>query len=634
MATDYALNLRATLDTTQVKQQLQQLRAAQTQASQPNAGGLAGGSNMGLSHLQKIEVQLTKLNSTITGLQRAIEQLNRLNTQKVNSPSSSNALNRNSNIPIAPNSGGYMPQITRKWRDAYNNVITRSPDLKKKAFERYGTTDENILAELYASKYDSEKYKQFKRENDLVSSRMQQLKQMRQNRQLASMIGGQLLGGAADIANNLGYSHTGSILESAGTGLTAGAGAGLAASMIGGVVSKFSGLIAVVVGVGSSLSKLYSSATSASDAVDKMSKQLNETFQTLHQSTINANRSIQETQHQVNANRLEYREENGEIKQYGNVDEARRLAKLWKENADSLRNQLIESNPLSEEQRIKERGESRKQDVEKAIRENNWSILDSSIVSFLNHLGGSLDLNETIKQAKNEVDTQTAEQITKMQRQYASLQQDLASAEKIQSTYQGVVDKFDSRKKNETAKDAAEVAARLRMTEANDATIFGYSTRSQLNQTQDFVNSILGIKSIGALDKFNAISAELGTARSQKNTALTNAFEIARYLKQNEGKIDSKDMQAKQKQQAQYDKEVAAIDQRIGILESALADIQTNTIAPDLSHVTSLAQYGFNMGEKDNGIERMEKYYTKSINLQKQIKDKLQEGVKMEAVYN
>ena len=50
--------------------------------------------------------------------------------------------------------------------------------------------------------------------------------------------------------------------------------------------------------------------------------------------------------------------------------------------------------------------------------------------------------------------------------------------------------------------------------------------------------------------------------------------------------------------------------------------------------MTSLAQYGFNMGEKDNGVERMEKYYTKSINLQQQIKDKLQEGVKTEAVYN
>ena len=53
-----------------------------------------------------------------------------------------------------------------------------------------------------------------------------------------------------------------------------------------------------------------------------------------------------------------------------------------------------------------------------------------------------------------------------------------------------------------------------------------------------------------------------------------------------------------------------------------------------MSHVTSLAQYGFNMGEKNDNVERMERYYTKSINLQQRIKDKLEEGVKTEAIYN
>ena len=115
---------------------------------------------------------------------------------------------------------------------------------------------------------------------------------------------------------------------------------------------------------------------------------------------------------------------------------------------------------------------------------------------------------------------------------------------------------------------------------------------------------------------------------------MNSAFEIARYLKENEVVLDSAEMKAKQKRQAEYDKEAAAAEARIGVLENALASIQTNVLAPDLSHVTSLAQYGFNMGEKDNSVERMEKYYSKSLNLQQQIKDKLQEGVKTEAVYN
>lgn len=112
------------------------------------------------------------------------------------------------------------------------------------------------------------------------------------------------------------------------------------------------------------------------------------------------------------------------------------------------------------------------------------------------------------------------------------------------------------------------------------------------------------------------------------------AYGIAKDISENGSSMTSDDMKRELARQGRFEQDAAYAEQRIGIIESALANISTSTLAPDLSHVTSLAQYGFNMGEKDNGIERMEKYYTKSINLQQQIKDKLQEGVKTEAVYN
>lgn len=40
------------------------------------------------------------------------------------------------------------------------------------------------------------------------------------------------------------------------------------------------------------------------------------------------------------------------------------------------------------------------------------------------------------------------------------------------------------------------------------------------------------------------------------------------------------------------------------------------------------------MGEKDDTVERMDRYYSRSLNLQEQIKNKLQEGVKTEATYS
>ena len=71
---DYSLRLRATLDTTQVQQELKKLRAAQSMAFDQGGSGTNKGLQ-GVSHMQKIEVQLTKLNSSIAGLQMAIERL-------------------------------------------------------------------------------------------------------------------------------------------------------------------------------------------------------------------------------------------------------------------------------------------------------------------------------------------------------------------------------------------------------------------------------------------------------------------------------------------------------------------------------------------------------------------------------
>ena len=169
------------------------------------------------------------------------------------------------------------------------------------------------------------------------------------------------------------------------------------------------------------------------------------------------------------------------LERTGNIEEARKLAKYWKENSDYLQQQFDASDPLTEEHKIRERGEARKRNVDKAMREGDVSWLDNSLASFLMHLSGGLNVQENAQKAKNEVDKQTAKQIEEMQQKYAALQRDMASADKVQAMYQGVVDKIEDKQKKDLAKSAAEVATRLRLNEANDAAIFGYKTRSQLN---------------------------------------------------------------------------------------------------------------------------------------------------------
>ena len=653
MASEYKLALKATLDTSQVQQELQRLKQSYTVGSDDRNSFSKG--VQGTANMQKLEVQLTRLGQSITGLQRAIEQLSR--SQPRNSPNQPTSISsKGSGMPaLTPTKPNWGQWLNSKEYKSFNDKMRRifeselDDEERKFMYMRSGAKgiDDPFLAhkiisnpqlgkQIFGKKFDYAKeiFDIQKADYKLVQQQDNRLAAMSRNREMASIIGGQLFGGAASIASGLGYTDTANVLGAVGSGFTAGGGAAMAASILG--ANSAAGPIGMLVGLASIFSTLYSSASDAATAIQKMSEQMNEAFKTLHSNTLNIQRSVQETRHQTNADMLE---------RTGNIEEARKLAEYWKENSQSLQKQFADSDPLAEERKIRERGEARKRNIDRAMKEGTASSLDNDLASFLTHLSGGLNVQENAQKAKNMVDQQTTEQIADMQRKYAAMQQDITSAQKQQAVYQGVVDKLEGQQKNELAKLAAEsaaksaaavaeVTARQRLNEANNAAIFEYKTKSQLNQTQNFVNGIIDNKNLGALDKFNTIAAELDAARSQKNSAMNSAFDIARYLKQNEGMIGSTEIQAKQKQQAQYDKEAAVAEERIGVLENALASIQTNTIAPDLSHITSLAQYGFNMGEKDNSVERMEKYYNKSLNLQQQIKDKLQEGVKTEAVYN
>ena len=102
------------------------------------------------------------------------------------------------------------------------------------------------------------------------------------------------------------------------------------------------------------------------------------------------------------------------LERTGNIEEARKLAKYWKENSESLQKQFADSDPLAEERKIKERGEARKRNVDKAMQEGDVSWLDNDLASFLMHLGGGLNVPEHAQKVKNEVDRQTAEQIAEM----------------------------------------------------------------------------------------------------------------------------------------------------------------------------------------------------------------------------
>ena len=130
MASDYALKLKATLDTSQVQQELRRLRAAQAQAAQEIGG--TKGAPIGTAHMQKIEVQLTKLNSSIAGLQSAIEKLTR--SQMATPKIQGDSIGRGGYLPGSTRGSGIASSaITNAWIGS--NEFKRMTDLASRAIQ-------------------------------------------------------------------------------------------------------------------------------------------------------------------------------------------------------------------------------------------------------------------------------------------------------------------------------------------------------------------------------------------------------------------------------------------------------------------------------------------------------------------
>lgn len=160
-----------------------------------------------------------------------------------------------------------------------------SPDL---AHRLWGTGD---LAKLgFGDNYNRNQYEMRRRNWNQLNNKSLERALMSQRRQFASLIGGQLLGGAGDIATSLGYENFGRSISNIGEGVTAGAGAAMGASLAG-IGGKAAGIIGVVVGFGTAITKNISSMEQLAQSVNKVAKAFDENYISLHRQT----RSIQES---------------------------------------------------------------------------------------------------------------------------------------------------------------------------------------------------------------------------------------------------------------------------------------------------------------------------------------------------
>lgn len=289
---DYSLKLRATLDTTQVQQELKKLRAAQTMAFDQGGSGTNKGLQ-GMSHMQKIEVQLTKLNSSIAGLQRAIEQLSKTQSYAQHQ---SNVLPGKSKYPYLPN--GMTKKEFGNWFDSneYKKLNNKVIDTFKKnglvsdgkgiyGNETFDLKDPYLANRVMGSgdlkgldsSFNKSNYQDQITNWNRMNNHQAQKQQFTQARQFAGVIGGQLLGGAGDIASAMGYTDIGNIINSVGSGVTGGASAAMGMSLagFGGVASTGVG---IAVGLATTIAENISNMEQLAQAVSKTAQAFEENY--------------------------------------------------------------------------------------------------------------------------------------------------------------------------------------------------------------------------------------------------------------------------------------------------------------------------------------------------------------------
>ena len=634
---DYSLRLRATLDTTQVQQELKKLRSAQAMVLDQGGSGTNKGLQ-GVSHMQKIEVQLTKLNSSISGLQRAIEQLSRWQS---NATHKANIPNKVSGLPYLP--PGMNKSQFNSWMGSkeYARLNQRVIDLLKSEGkfkdgyaeinkEKYSINDPYLAHKLWGTGELKDINKYFSKSNyqdqmtnwNQINNNQNRREFLSQGRQIASYIGGQILGGAGELATGLGYNRAGAVLGGIGQGVTAGGSMAFMASLMG--AGAAAGPIGIIAGLGAAALEVTKSLNEMNEASKQAAENQKKVAEALLQTSIAQSTERYGTWQGIRAQ---------QALNENNLPVAKERAAYFKKELNKSQGIYFSlQDPKAYEEKIRKDAELKKNltVTERRVVSGGGTATGNYSTSFQEYKRGLTD------KEKAEIDKAANESILAYQKKFEVAKKEYQAALQNSKTWDDVAKALQSQK------DAADKMSRetrnqefLKRRQLREGALFAadaYIQSDRIRSTQIMAMDIMNNKKSSPLEKFNKIAEELDKLRSNRKSLIEKAYGINKEIAK--GGRDSNELADMTRRRDQLLKDAGYLAQRAGILESELGNISTSTIAPDLSHMTSLSQYGFNMGEKDDRVERMEKYYNKSLTLQQQIKDKLQEGIRTEAVYN
>ena len=656
MASEYTLSLKAVLDTTEVQQKLQQLKRAQQSADgQAGLGGQAQSfgqrNDFNLSRLNQV---FTKLNQSISNLDKAISKLSTASVKQEQTAKTAASVQAKAATPLAnmakmqqiqalpasvtsksstmPVGVGNMSPFQKEWTQtkAYKNVSREikkslsvlSPEEIEVLSLRLGNVHSPLfahnvmthpdLSDMLLGKSYRKQYFAAKRAYD----RQQFMNGAKDMKMLAGFVGGQVLGGLGESFSEHGYSKTGAVIGGLGQGVSSGLAAGWAA----GKLSKRPDValaVALTVTAASAAESIYTSIKKINTALKEASEAFEQNSQRLYQNA----RVLQQGR-----------------QSFFDMNEARTMLEKFQ------RDYKHEITPTAKDRK------------EAAEKESYWKQQADEAVKAYREMQAPEDF-QAEEEARVEkykgVDSDEARDILKKsQQKIADYQKEFqlagARAAQIQNiheqfksilTFLDDIDLAAKKKKEQEAKEQQEKAKAEKekvenyQENANDrARSFRYN--DMLRSTQALAMQTLRTDEnrMTPQKQFSTLAAELDELRKLMNKSLKEAYSLNKEMLE-PGKT-SKQLEELQKQRNIAIENAQSFESRAGVLESALSRIQNIVSQPDLSHMTSLAQYGFSMGEKDDSVQAMEKYYSKMTDLTKQIRDKIDQGITTTATYN
>lgn len=234
------------------------------------------------------------------------------------------------------------------------------------------------------------------------------------------------------------------------------------------------------------------------------------------------------------------------------------------------------------------------------------------------------DKSQEIQKAANE-------ELSAYQLKFDAARKEMEQAKQLWDLWKGVGEELKRMEELERKQLEAK-----RKSATDDAATFARKAigAGQINATERFMVDVMHDRKKSPLTQFTMIGKELDDLREQRNKKLEEAYGLNRQIQKEASTAKPERLDELSKARGLAMEQADFLDRRIDVLEGALKDITSKVTPPDFSHMTSLAQYGFNMGEKDNTEKVMEDYYGKMTDLTKQIRDKLDQGIKTQATYS